>query len=184
MSQSYSHYSELITALQYWCRERRTGIVYVTTETNHSAQINIDKGNIVFLVFKGKLGATALPLMPTIEGCRFRFAEGSVPESFRSPLPDTSDILKRLADSCPKVDLGAWRKRQQTQAAGISDQAKAILEQALAEYIGPMTAIVCPEHFERIGDLKSAVEALASEIPRPDQAARFRADMSRKLGIQ
>ena len=183
MSQGYAHSSELIAQLQQWCHELRTGIVYVTTDTNHSAQINIDKGEIVFVVFKGKLGAGALPLMQTIEGCRFRFAEGSVPASFRSPLPDTSEILNRLAEACPKGDLANWKKRPAPQREGITDQEKAILQHALAEYIGPMVAIVCPEHFERVHDLKSAVEALADEIPKPEHALQFKDEVSRKLGI-
>ena len=183
MSQAYTPYSRLLGELQQWCGERRSGIVYVTTDTNHSAQINIDRGEIVFLVFKGKLGASALPLLQTIDSCRFRFAEGSVPASFRSRLPETSKILDYLAGSGPKVDLGNFQNKPAAQPEGITDQAKTILEHALAEYIGPMVAIVCPEHFERVRDLRSAVEALAAEISRPEHALRFKEDVSRKLGI-
>jgi hypothetical protein len=184
MSTAYTSYAMLIAELRQWCGERRTGIVYVTTDTNHSAQINIDKGEIVFLVCKGKLGAGALPLMHTIEGCRFRFAEGSVPASFRSPLPDTGKILSYLSSGGPpKADLGEKAKLSAAPAEEITDRAKSILEQALAEYIGPMVAIVCPEHFERVRDLKSAVEALAGEIPKPEHATRFKDEVSRKLGI-
>lgn len=180
MSQAYVPFSDLITALAQWSRERRTGIVYVATDTNHSAQINLSQGEIVFLVFQSRLGANALPLMRTIDGCRFRFAEGAIASQSRQRLPATTAILDQLASSARRV-------RQDPVAAGaqaISSEAKTVLERALAEYIGPMVAIVCPEHFERARDLESAIDALACEIPKPEQAVRFRRDVAKKLGLE
>lgn len=180
MSQAYVPFSDLIAALGQWSRERRTGIVYVATDTNHSAQINLEQGEIVFLIFKSKLGANALPLMQTIDGCRFRFAEGAIASQSRQPLPATTAILDQLASS-------AHRVRHEPVAAGaqaISNEARTVLERALAEYIGPMVAIVCAEHFEQARDLKSTIDALACEIPKPEQAIRFKMDVSRKLGLQ
>ena len=184
MSQAYAPFSDLVAALQQWSREQRTGIVYVATDTNHSAQINLEHGEIIFLVFKAKLGLSALALMPTINACRFRFAEGAVGAQSRAPLPATSAILDQLASSARRSDPGV---RQEPFAAGpqaISSEAKTILERALAEYIGPMVAIVCPEHFEQARDLKSTIDALACEIPKPEQALRFKEEVSRKLGLQ
>jgi hypothetical protein len=183
MSQDYAPFSDLIAALRQWSRERRTGIVYVATDTNHSAQINLEHGEIIFLVFKSKLGASALSLMQTINACRFRFAEGAVAAQSRVPLPATSEILDQLASNAWRSDSGGGPGRVASAAQGISGEAKTILERALAEYIGPMVAIVCPEHFERARDLQSAIDALACEIPRPEQALRFKEDVSRKLRL-
>jgi hypothetical protein len=181
MSQSYVPFSDLVTALAQWSRERCTGVVYVATDTNHSAQINLEAGEIVFLVFRSKLGINALPPMQTIEGCRFRFAQVKVAAPVRQSLPPTSTILDQLASSA------SHRPRPTPAPAGaqaLSSEVKTVLERALAEYIGPMVAIVCPEHFERARDLGSTIDALASEIPRADLAARFKEDVARKLGLR
>ncbi len=185
MSQAYTPFSNLIAELQRWCRERRSGIVYVATDTNHSAQINLEHGEIILLVFKAKLGVNALTLMQKINACRYRFVEGAIAAQSRVPLPATSEILNQLASSarCSDPDV---RHGQQVAAGagGISGEAKTILERALAEYIGPMVAIVCPEHFERAGDLNAVIDALAGEIPKPEQALRFKEEVSRKLRLQ
>jgi hypothetical protein len=118
--------------------------------------------------------------MQTIEGCRFRFAQVKVAAPVRQSLPPTSTILDQLASS-------ASRPRPTLAPAGaqaLSSEVKTVLERALAEYIGPMVAIVCPEHFERARDLGSTIDALASEIPRADLAARFKEDVARKLGLR
>ena len=184
MNQAYSPFSTLVAELERWCRERRTGIVYVATDTNHSAQINLEGGEIVFLGFKSKLGANALSLMQTIDGCRFRFAEGAIASQSRLPLPATSAILDQFASTAGRSAVDGHRSEAAAASRGISSEAKAILERALAEYIGPMVAIVCPEHFEQARDLKSTIDALACEIPKPEQALRFKADVARQLGLQ
>ena len=183
MSQAYAPFSDLVAALEQWSREQRTGIVYVATDTNHSAQINLEQGQIIFLVFKAKLGASALSLMQSINACRFRFAEGAVGAQSRVPLPTTSAILNQLATSAKRTDAGG-RQERVTSSQAISNEAKTILEHALAEYIGPMVAIVCPEHFEQARDLRSTIEALACEIPKPEQAIRFKEEVSKKLRLQ
>jgi hypothetical protein len=184
MSQAYVPYAQLISDLQKLCRERRTGIIYVATDTNHSAQVNLDKGEVVFVVFRSKLGESALSLMPSISTCRFRFAEGSVPTATRMRLPATSEILERLASGVRRSDSGRPREAATPVAQEISSEAKTILERALAEYIGPMVSIVCPEHFEGARDLRSVIEALACEIPTPEHAIQFKQDVSRKLRLQ
>lgn len=184
MSQAYAPFSDLVAALTQWSRERRSGIVYVATDTNHSAQINLEHGEIVFLAFKAKLGVSALALMQTIDACRFRFAEGAIAAQPRVPLPATNHILGELASGARRSHPGGRQEQVANAAHGISGDDKAILERALAEYIGPMAAIVCPEHFEQGRDLKAVVDALACEIPKPEQAVRFRQDVSSKLGLQ
>jgi hypothetical protein len=182
MSQSYVPFSDLVAALAQWSRERRTGVVYVATDTNHSAQINLEAGEIVFLVFRSKLGINALPLIQAIEGCRFRFAQVTLATPVRQALPPTSTILDQLARSASRRPSAAPPAAPGAQT--LSSEVRTVLERALAEYIGPMVAIVCPEHFERARDLGSTIDALASEIPRADQAARFREDVTRKLGLR
>lgn len=179
MSQAYVPFTDLVAALAQWSRERRTGTVYVATDSNNAAQINLVEGEITFLVFKSKQGANALPLMQTIESCRFRFAEGVVAAPSRQALPPTDVILKQLAHSARSARPEPVASAAQT----ISSEAKTVIQRALADYIGPMVAIVCAEHFEQARDLESTIDALACEIPNPQHAIRFKEGVSRKLGL-
>ena len=56
-------------------------------------------------------------------------------------------------------------------------------ERAMANYIGPMAAIVCGDYFDSATDLRSLAIKLAGEIPGADQAAKFKADIGRALNI-
>ncbi|HQR52588.1 MAG TPA: DUF4388 domain-containing protein [Burkholderiales bacterium] len=180
MSQAYVPSADLVAALGEWSRERLTGIVYVATDTNHAAQINLVEGEITFVVFKSRLGANALPLMQAIESCRFRFAEGVVAAPSRQTLPPTTVILEQLAKSASTARAAPVASA----TTAISSEAKTVIERALADYIGPMVTIVCAEHFEQPRDLETTIDALACEIPNPEHAIRFKEDVSRKLGLR
>lgn len=63
----------------------------------------------------------------------------------------------------------------------LSDEQKRILEEGLAFYIGPMASFICEDHLEKAGDVASAIERLAAEIPEAAQAKSFSVDMLRRL---
>ncbi|MDG4550825.1 MAG: hypothetical protein P9F19_08520 [Candidatus Contendobacter sp.] len=63
----------------------------------------------------------------------------------------------------------------------LSDQVKAALKQELAEFIGPMAAIVCEEAWASASSLAQVLDALSRELPDPKQAARFRQNILKRL---
>jgi len=177
MTQEYIPFLEIVDKLKKLCDSRQTGTLFVATKLNRSAQVMIDDGEIVYMYFYNKRGQEALELMATIEAGTFRFQEGTV-TSRRGPIPETSIILQTLAkatdESGTPVSAGAGNS--------LSRREKATLEECLAEYIGPMAAIICEDHFGSVADFPTAVDVLAAEIPSVDQRGLFKEKVMAKMG--
>ena len=180
MAQAHIPLRSLVAELRQLCQERRTGFLFITTDKNRLAQINLDKGEIVFVSFQGKQGENVLPLMRQIHAGQAQFHEKAV-SAFRGSLPPTEAILSYLGGT----DDGAESVGSETSAkpsnGGLPQETKVMLERVLTEFIGPMAAIVCAEHLETAQDLESAMEILASKIPNPEHASRFKDEVRAKL---
>ncbi len=175
MSLQHIPFTDLVAKIEELCIEKATGILFIATKANRSAQIVIENGSIVFVYFYNKQGQEALELMLSIKAGRYRFQKNATSPR-RNKLPPTKDILnflygKRKTESLEEATV-------QTQ---LTDKQKQILETVLAEYIGPMAAIICEDHLDSVPDLTSAIEALASEIPSPEQGQKFRIQIEAKL---
>ena len=189
MSQdSYIPFAKIVADLQQICAGRKTGILYITSDANRSAQIMIDQGRIVYIYYFNKRGSDALRLIPEIQTGRYRFQEGTAP-AVRAELPDTEEILKVLSAPARQNDPDSGESPQKAVAAESGARAiitltavqKRILEEGLAMHIGPVAAIICEEHLPSTSDVKTAIELLAAEISAEAQASSFRVEMRRKL---
>jgi len=174
MSQDYIPFTELVDKIGEFCAQKATGVLFIATKANRSAQIVIEKGSIVFVYFYNKQGQEALDLMLTIQAGRYRFQENATSPR-RNKLPPTEDILKFLSGK------GTATVPPKQATAQLTNQQKEILETILAEYIGPMAAIICEDHLDIAPDISSAIDALAEEIPSPEQAQKFRIQSEAKL---
>ncbi len=184
-------FAEIVSEISRLCNERQTGTLFISTRANRSVQIMLQDGNIVYVYFFNKRGREALALMKEIKGGRFRFQEGAV-IARPMDLPSTSEILQDLLTLADQKWEGADRSTASAGASampsggggglGLTSAQQNVLEQALVAFIGPMASIICEEVFETAGDLASAVESMAGEIPSQEQAARFRQEVLQKLG--
>lgn len=183
MNQDYIPFSEIILEIGKICKQKATGTLFVSTSDNRSAQVMLDRGEIVFVFFSGKRGQEALMLMSKIEDGRFRFQEGGV-VARRMALPSTQEILQALSGVSTQSVSSSWvvQEKKTFTGSGLSAEQKSVLEACMADCIGPMAAIICEDHFSSVGDLKSAVEALAEEIPSSTQAKKFREMVAERLG--
>lgn len=177
MTQDYIPFPEIVSELKKLCTQRVTGTVFIATKANRSAQVILDKGEIVFIYFFNKRGEEALELMSTIRAGRYRFQEGGVTR--RSPLPSTDAILQSLLSGQKVIDQVT---EQRLNGPGLSQEQKNVLETCLAGYIGPMAGIICEDHLGVASDLQAAIDALVAEIPSPEQAEKFRVMVLAKLG--
>lgn len=184
MTQDYIPFQAIVTEIKRLCDLRLTGTMFVATKANRSAQIVLEKGEIVFIYFFNKKGQEAMELMLEIVAGRFRFQEGTAPAR-RSPLPPTEEIIRffqsRAGNETAAVGTApASASAPDAEVLG-SDQ-KAVLEAALAEFIGPMAGIICEDYLSSAKDLSMAIDSLAAEIPSADQAQKFRMQVKAKLG--
>ncbi|MDS4029172.1 MAG: hypothetical protein RKO66_03730 [Candidatus Contendobacter sp.] len=65
----------------------------------------------------------------------------------------------------------------------LTDPIKAVLQQELAEFIGPMAAVVCKETWASVSNLAQALDALSRELPNPKQATPFRQNVLKRLAL-
>lgn len=184
MTQDYLPFPEIVEQLSRLSREQVTGTLFLATKANRSAQIMLEKGEIVFVYFYNKRGSEAIELMTSIVAGRLRFQAGQVPGK-KQLLPPTSAILAALKEAGGKVTTGGDDVAATASQGGVvalTDQQKETLEACLAEFIGPMAAILCEEHFAGGKTLEQVVEGLASEIPSADQASKFTDMVQSRLG--
>ncbi|MDS4041797.1 MAG: cache domain-containing protein [Candidatus Competibacter sp.] len=111
------------------------------------------------------------------------------PESAQAPII-YEDAGKRIVAFTQKTSLG-WTLHGgvgQLPVTGdpasrrtLTDRAKAVLEQELMEFIGPMAAIVCEETWGSVSEMEAALEVLGRELPDPGQVVRFRQNVLKRL---
>lgn len=173
-------FTQLIAELRQLCRERRTGMVFITTDDNQLAQMVLENGNIVYLFFKKQRGEGALQSLRQYKTGGLRFAPGPIPP-YRSELPSAEEVLDYLQPADDEA-LPAPTSAPTEEATapptsgplGLSEQNKSILLEELTELIGPMAIIVCQEKLRSSYDLQTTIDALSSALPDADQATRFK----------
>lgn len=87
---------ELIEVLQSLCLERRTGTMYLHTDTNHSARISMDRGRIFFIAYGRYRGMGAIEQFKRMQFGKFSFAESIFNNASETPLPLTGELLTQL----------------------------------------------------------------------------------------
>lgn len=166
--------------LQKLCQEKRTGTLSVVTTNNWMAQFGLNEGKIVYLSAQNKQGLEGLEILALLEnqGVKIstsRFVEGRFTIS-RSPLPATDHILGLITGT-----LAPMETPNEPRSARMTDGMRAIVEQELTEFIGPMALIVCEEVWNAAHSLDTALDALSQELPDPGQAVRFRQNVFKRL---
>jgi len=187
MTQDYIPFAQIVVEIGRLCKQRSTGTLFIATKANHSAQLVLDKGEIVFIFFSSKRGEEALALMSTIRDGRFRFQEGGVVPR-RMALPPTEAILEMLERGSAKVPSSTENSSGKPQvvaglngSTGLTGEQQEALQSCLAECIGPMAAIICEDHLGSARPFAEIVDALAAEIPSPGQAKKFRELVAARL---
>ncbi|MCC9002192.1 MAG: hypothetical protein ABTR54_10635 [Candidatus Competibacter sp.] len=177
LSQFVQFVSDELQALRV---EKRTGTLFVISSDSHLAQFGLKSGEIVALVFQNKHGLEALEILESfrhqqVRANTFRFTNGHLPPS-KLPLPPTDHILDLLLGKSPRSQSAGDPK-----SARMTDQTKAIVEQELVEFIGPIAAIVCDEVWNSLGSLDAILDALSQELSDSNQAALFRQNVLKRL---
>lgn len=88
---------DLIDILQTLCSERRTGTMFVHTDTNRSARIGIKQGRISFVAFGRYRGMDAIEQMKKMQYGKYSFTGSAFNGGLEIPLPPTRELLTELA---------------------------------------------------------------------------------------
>lgn len=177
----------IVQQLQQFCEQRRTGTAFIVSDDNRMAQVHLDSGNIVMLLCRGQRGADAVAAMRTMLRASVRFDANYVAnkENLGSPGVSLADLLNDPAPLRARAPVrsGPQPTRPRPPAAAFASADLLKLERMLAGHIGPMATIVCAEHASEASDLRTLVMALAADIPDKRQAADFRLEAGRALGL-
>jgi hypothetical protein len=201
----FTPFAQLLDQIAGFCAQGHTATIMLVSDDNRMAQIHLDGGRIVFVLCRGRRGRDGLDILRTMQRARLSVDRPSTGNN--EPLPwSTEAILDYLygaitdlpASGSPASTLLPGVARQPASAAAaapvqqpaaasskpaLTDAQRTIFENTLATYIGPMAAIVCGDYFDEVSDLRVLTQKLAGEIPNADQAAKFKADISKALGI-
>lgn len=169
---------EILTELHTLHSQKATGILYITTDTNKSAQIIMDGGEIVFVYFASKLGEKAIELLANSNSGRYRFQSGTF--SGRTPLPPTLTILQILGGE--DVSASGQAVTNVPEVPVFGDSEIALISTTLATYVGPLAGFLCNDHLKTAKSLEEGIDLLASEIPSAQQADEFKKTVLEQLG--
>jgi len=201
----FTPFVQLLDRIAGFCAQGETATIMLVSDDNRMAQIHLDGGRIVFVLCRGRRGKDGLDILRTMQRARLSVDRPSVGNN--EPLPwSTEAILDYLYGSISELPeagspastlLPGVARRPAPAAApaaapapaaaaskpGLTDEQRTIVENTLATYIGPMAAIVCGDYFDEVSDLRVLVQKLAGEIPNAEQASKFKADISKALGL-
>lgn len=164
----------IVDMVRAFCTERRTGTVFIVSDDNRMAQVHLDGGHIVALLFRGRHGQEALAGMRTMQAARLRFDDSYLAVDQGEQI-DTNAVLDLLGGGArePAIARAAPAPAPPRGPGVVSTAQAAQLEKLLIQYIGPIGEIVFAEHAARAGNAKALIAVLAGEIPDQAQAAQF-----------
>ena len=180
--------SNLIIELQRIIDNQLTGIVFVASGDNRSAQISFLDGIMVFALCQGQKGRKAIELIAQMGEARFRFQKGAIPAS-RIEMPSVDEVFtcfndKKKTESSITLPAEKVSAKQETasvrEGQALSNEEKQLIREVLTECIGPMALILCEDYLDTVKTVEEAIEVIVNEIPA-QQAARFREGVLRRL---
>jgi hypothetical protein len=173
----------VVDYLRQLCAQGRSGTVFLVSDDNRMAQVRLDQGQIASLLCRNRRGIEALGILRSMANARLRFDETFLVKDEHDNL-STQAIFDALGGGSGDVQAAAAAPPRPVAAPmALTPALKATIQRVMTQYIGPMAEIICDDHFEAAGNLQALVQLLADEISAPAQAAKFRAEIARELGL-
>lgn len=184
----------VVDYLKQLCAQGRSGTLFLVSDDNRMAQVRLDNGQIASLLCRNRRGLEALGILRNMQHARLRFDESFMAKDENDNLSTQAifDTLFSAAGGAVDAPSGAAPAAPAEPAAPapakgpallLTPQVKATIQRVMTQYIGPMAEIICDDHFDAAGNMQALVQLLAGEISAPEQAAKFRADIARELGL-
>jgi hypothetical protein len=191
----------IVDYLKQLCAQGRSGTVFLVSDDNRMAQVRLDNGQIASLLCRNMRGLEALGILRGMRHARLRFDETFLAKGENDHLSNQAIFEQLFAEAPAGPASPAAPSAPASRAAPaavappvgvqpatapallLTPHVKATIERVMTHYIGPMAQIICEDHFDAAGNMHALVELLAGEISAPQQAARFRLEIARELGL-
>lgn len=207
----FTPFPSLMEQIATLCGQRQTGTVMLVSDDNRMGQLHLRAGEIVFVMCRGRRGRDALGIMRSMQAARLSFVAGAVDaaEAIEWASKTVLDYLSGLSPDLPRQgDAGSVAQPaaaataapaaaraaapaaakapapQPARAVAVTPAIKAMFEQVMLTYIGPMAQIVCGDHFANVTDARTLALVLATEIPGTENQARFKAEVAGLLNLE
>lgn len=179
--------SDLTSELQRIRDDQSTGIVFIASGDNRSAQISFLDGAMVYAQCQGQKGRKAIELVAQMAQVRFRFQKGPIPSS-RIEMPPVEEVfaclhaVKKTDTKAPEMEKTTPKQAgaEASKGGALSSHEHRVIQEVLVECIGPMAMILCEDYLDKVKTVEEAIDTIANEIPA-QQAERFREGVSRRL---
>jgi len=208
----FTPFPSLLEQIANLCGQRQTGTVMLVSDDNRMGKIHLRAGEIVFVMCRGRRGRDALGIMRTMQAARLSFVAGAVDAAdaiewasktvldylngLLPDLPGQGDAGAAGAESPPGSATAAASAARPVATAtvpaappkpakvvGITPATRAIFENVMLTYIGPMAQIICADHFATATDARALTLALAAEIPGAANQDKFKAEIAKLLNL-
>ena len=181
---------QLLDVLAELVNQKRSGTLYIHSDTNHVVTFALDTGRIYAIYHGPKRGRKAIALVSQMQGGSYRFEETGL-GGVAQDLPTTTEILTALRT--PHTDDAS--AQMGTASAGgtsvsVEERNKVCqeLKNLLSEHLGPIAGMVFDGVLDKSGDFcattkgtQDFVNQLAEDIDDPKEAAAFRQKASEVL---
>jgi hypothetical protein len=175
MKTVYISLPDIIEELRTLGKAKVTGTYFIVSDTQHSANIGIEKGRIVSLQCRLRFGEKAIPLLARIKNGTCRFEETS---SFirRVDFGDNEEVFRRILsareqdsdlDSSLALDSLDSEDIEQLTLSQLSDKQQKAIEDILVDELGPMGSIVS-DSIENCSGLSEIMEIVKQEVDSTD----------------
>lgn len=171
--------NKIVAELEKCCQSQQTGTLRILGNNHFSATLVLDKGRIVAIQCGACEGQQALEKIAAIQTGFAKFIEGFVEPVNAPPLPANEVICQRLLGQEPAAIMTATIHNPSHKP--LTTHHQTLLEELLADQIGPMAQIICDGVFSTVADTETAIAVLAQKIPEPDLREQFLAAVQAKL---
>jgi hypothetical protein len=186
-----SSYKEIVWKLRHICDGGDTGTFSLATRENHYASISMKDGQIIGVTYRQSKGPAALENIRKVSAGRCTFAPGILRNSeVDASLPSSKAIFEYLGIGEIKPAITARINGPASNTEPSENQngaARQAIELEATEYLGPMAAIICEEHFARVGNLHDeenmwrVLEGIAGDVGDKAKGKEFKKGVITRL---
>ncbi len=201
INQEQLNYRDLIDVLGQLVRERRTGTMFIVTDTKHSARIGLERGRILSCTYTLFRGLDAVAHIRRIRSGKFTFSDGIFNSNAETPLPSTSDLLREFgatvepdgisiepsAKPVAERSVAAWDVGASTDMAVSGKALWKVVVSELAIHLGPVASFAAARYEEDLCSatcserVQAILSKLALEIGEPSRAQEFKERVMAKI---
>jgi len=170
----------LVVLIKGIIQKKETGLLSILTDTKRSVLLKFSEGVLIHSYSRTRDIGDVVQVINESSLVKFNLVQ-IPPESGSEVMP--GDVLLQLLAAGLEGDSKTKAPKAATQRNSEVASASEILENAAAEYVGLVAEVLVEEALDVCKTMDEAIDYIANAIPNPDQAAEFRAEVTRQTRL-